>query len=144
MAQGGEDVGEAHGEGDTVVQRLLCLRKVSTGEIREIHLVVPDHCFPGHFWSCRNYILGQPCDQLPLGIRLNGNSSCCSFSDRYMYIRPVHKNLFLEFPQNPGSFMLHFDRQTNVTLGVLLKYRSFIKFWEPPILQGRIHGAKLP
>ena len=61
-----------------------------------------------------------------------------------MCSRPVHKNLFLEFPQNPGSFMLHFDRQTNVTLGVLLKYRSFIKFWEPPILQGRIHGAKLP
>ena len=25
----------------------------------------------------------------------------------------------------------------------LLKYRSFVKFWEPP-LQGRIHGAKLP
>ena len=28
--------------------------------------------------------------------------------------------------------------------GVLLKYRCFIKFWEPPILQGRIHGAELP
>ena len=25
-------------------------------------------------------------------------------------IRPVHKNLFLEFPKYPGSFMLHFDR----------------------------------
>ena len=62
----------------------------------------------------------------------------------YMNTRPVHKNLFLEFPKNPGSFRLHFDRQTNVTLGVLLKYRSFIKFWEPPILQGRIHGTKLP
>ena len=40
--------------------------------------------------------------------------------------------------------MLHFDRLTNITLGVLLKYRSFIKFWEPPILQGRIHGTELP
>ena len=58
--------------------------------------------------------------------------------------RPVHKNLFLEFPKMPGSFELHLDKKTNVTLGVLLKYRSFIKFWEPPILQGRIHGAKLP
>ena len=26
----------------------------------------------------------------------------------------------------------------------LLKYRSFMKFWEPPILQGRIHGTELP
>ena len=26
-----------------------------------------------------------------------------------MAIRPVHKNLFLEFPKMPGSFMLHFD-----------------------------------
>ena len=33
---------------------------------------------------------------------------------------------------------------TNVTLGVLLEYCSFINFWEAPILQGRIHGAKLP
>ena len=40
--------------------------------------------------------------------------------------------------------MLHFDRKTNVTFGVLLKYRSFIEFWEPPILQGRIQGAELP
>ena len=23
--------------------------------------------------------------------------------------RPVHKNLFLEFPKYPGRFMLHFD-----------------------------------
>ena len=27
---------------------------------------------------------------------------------------------------------------------LLLKYLSFHKFWETPILQGRIHGAKLP
>ena len=26
-----------------------------------------------------------------------------------VYIRPVHKNLFLEFPKYPGRFMLHFD-----------------------------------
>ena len=26
-----------------------------------------------------------------------------------MTIRPVHKNLFLEFPKYPGRFMLHFD-----------------------------------
>ena len=26
-----------------------------------------------------------------------------------IYIRPVHKNLFLEFPKYPGRFMLHFD-----------------------------------
>ena len=26
-----------------------------------------------------------------------------------MVIRPVHKNLFLEFPKYPGRFMLHFD-----------------------------------
>ena len=31
--------------------------------------------------------------------------------DRWSLVsRPVHKNLFLEFPKNPGSFMLHFDR----------------------------------
>ena len=29
---------------------------------------------------------------------------------RNMAIRPVHKNLFLEFPKYPGIFMLHFDR----------------------------------
>ena len=40
--------------------------------------------------------------------------------------------------------MLHFDRLTNVTKGVLLKYRPFIKFPEPPVLQGRIHGTELP
>ena len=40
--------------------------------------------------------------------------------------------------------MLHFDRKTNVRKCVLLKYRSFIKFQEPPILQGRIHGTELP
>ena len=28
----------------------------------------------------------------------------------YVCIRLVHKNLFLEFPKYPGSFMLHFDR----------------------------------
>ena len=27
----------------------------------------------------------------------------------YMNSRPVHKNLFLEFPKYPGRFMLHFD-----------------------------------
>ena len=43
-----------------------------------------------------------------------------------------------------GIFMLHFDRLTNVTKGVLLKYRSFIQFEEPPILQGRIHETELP
>ena len=32
----------------------------------------------------------------------------------------------------------------NIRKGVLLKYRSFIKFQEPPILQGRIHGTELP
>ena len=26
----------------------------------------------------------------------------------------------------------------------MLKYRPFIKFQEPPILQGRIHGTELP
>ena len=26
-----------------------------------------------------------------------------------MSTRPVHKNLFLEFPKYPGRFMLHFD-----------------------------------
>ena len=31
-------------------------------------------------------------------------------SDPSMIIRPVHKNLFLEFPKYPGSFMLHVDR----------------------------------
>ena len=64
--------------------------------------------------------------------------------DDNMSTRPVHKNLFLEFPKYPGRFMLHFDIWINVRKGVLLKYRSFIKFWEPPILQGRIHGAELP
>ena len=43
-----------------------------------------------------------------------------------------------------GGFILHFDRYTNVRKGVLLKYHSFIKFQEPPILQGRIHGTELP
>ena len=71
---------------------------------------------------------------------------CHSWQDmtRSILTRPVHENLFLEFPKYPGRFMLHFDIKTNVRKGVLLKYRSFIKFWEPPILQGRIHGAKLP
>ena len=32
----------------------------------------------------------------------------------------------------------------NIRKGVLLKYRSFIKFQEPPILQGSIHGTELP
>ena len=54
------------------------------------------------------------------------------------------RTLFLEFSKMPSSFVLHVDRFTNVRKGVLLKYRSFIKFWEPPILQGRIHGAKIP
>ena len=27
----------------------------------------------------------------------------------YMTTRPVHKNLFWEFPKYPGRFMLHFD-----------------------------------
>ena len=27
----------------------------------------------------------------------------------YMYIRPVHKNPFLEFPKYLGRFILHFD-----------------------------------
>ena len=44
----------------------------------------------------------------------------------------------------PGSFMLLKDRSTKVSKGVLLRYRSVIKFWESPILQGRMHGAKLP
>ena len=33
---------------------------------------------------------------------------CCGPVDR-LDIRPVHKNLFLEFPKYPGRFMLHFD-----------------------------------
>ena len=28
----------------------------------------------------------------------------------YMYIRPVHKNFFLEFPKMQGSFELNFDK----------------------------------
>ena len=28
---------------------------------------------------------------------------------RKVVTRPVHKNLFLEFPKYPGRFMLHFD-----------------------------------
>ena len=40
--------------------------------------------------------------------------------------------------------MLHFDKWTNVRQGVLLKYRSFLKFWDPTILEDRIHRAKLP
>ena len=31
------------------------------------------------------------------------------YSLHYIYTRPVHKNLFLEFPKYPGRFMLHFD-----------------------------------
>ena len=54
------------------------------------------------------------------------------------------KNIFLEVPKMQGNFVLHFDKQTNARKCVLLKYRSLIKFWEPPILQGGIHGAKLP
>ena len=55
------------------------------------------------------------------------------------FTRPVQKNLFLEFPKYPGSFMLHFDRYPNVRKGVLLKYRSFIKFWE---LNFQVPGAQ--
>ena len=29
--------------------------------------------------------------------------------DTWLHTRPVHKNLFLEFPKYPGRFMLHFD-----------------------------------
>ena len=40
--------------------------------------------------------------------------SCCSSwlnaQVCLVYTRPIHKNLFLEFPKMPGSFMLHFDR----------------------------------
>ena len=43
-----------------------------------------------------------------------------------------------------GGFILHFDRYTNVRKGFLLKYHSFIKFQEPPILQGRIQETQLP
>ena len=45
----------------------------------------------------------------------------------------------MEIPTKQGIFMLNFVRK-----GVLLKYRPFIKFQEPPILQGRIHGTELP
>ena len=38
-----------------------------------------------------------------------------------------------------GSFVLHLDRYKKVRKSVLPKYRSFPWFWEPPILQGRIH-----
>ena len=44
------------------------------------------------------------------------------------------KTFFFNFKKKRGSFVLH----------VLLKYRSTVKFWEPHILQGRIHGVKLP
>ena len=54
-----------------------------------------------------------------------------------MSTRPVHKNLFFGNSKKV-------DKKTNVGKGVLLKFRSFIKFWEPPILQGRIHRANLP
>ena len=52
--------------------------------------------------------------------------------------------LLIETQKHDPLKMFHFDIQTNVRKGVLLKYCSFIKFWEPPILLGRIHGAKLP
>ena len=39
--------------------------------------------------------------------------------------------------------MLHFDRYTSARKGVLLKYRSFSKFQDPPILQGRMHETEL-
>ena len=39
--------------------------------------------------------------------------------------------------------MLHFDRYTSARKGVLLKYRSFSKFQDPPILQGRMHRTEL-
>ena len=86
------------------------------------------------------YHAGHDCSH---GIIFDNNETDDLQISKRVYTRPVHKNFFLEFPKYPGRFMLHFDIQTNVRKGVLLKYRSFIKFWEPPILQVRIHGAKL-
>ena len=60
-----------------------------------------------------------------------------------VFTRPVHKNLFFfEILKRLGRFKLHFDRLTNVRKDVLIKYRSFIKRQESPILQGRIHGTE--
>ena len=52
--------------------------------------------------------------------------------------------LLIETQKHDPVKIFNFDIQTNVRKGVLLNYRSFIKFWEPPIFQGRIHGAELP
>ena len=109
------------------------------------------HCDAG--WAYSIVLNGH------IGVHGHHGHHCHGYHDRHSYfghhgylmvitlimvIRPVHKNLLLEFPKYPSRFMLHFDIQTNVIKGVLLKYRSFIKFCEPPILQGRIVGAKLP
>ena len=60
-----------------------------------------------------------------------------------LFTRPVHKKFSFQFPKLQGRFILHLDRWTNVRKGDLLKYRSFIKFQETPILQGRIHETEL-
>ena len=36
--------------------------------------------------------------------------------DSLMAMRPVLKNIFLEFPKMPGNFVLYFDRKTNVRI----------------------------
>ena len=47
-----------------------------------------------------------------LGSITSSNTNLDQFSaSKYRpTIRPVHKNIFLEFPKMPGSFMLHFDK----------------------------------
>ena len=41
------------------------------------------------------------------GLSTGGGGCLCQES--LVGSRPVHKNLFLEFPKYPGRFMLHFD-----------------------------------
>ena len=55
------------------------------------------------------YMSIQTCKQLLHGNILSGAEAAKSEAPPSMNTRPVHKNLFLEFPKYPGRFMLHFD-----------------------------------
>ena len=68
--------------------------------------------------------------------------------------RLVHKNLFLEFPRMPKTFFLNFQECQAVLCYILIDKQMLekvfahilllLEFWEPPVLQSRIHGVKLP
>ena len=58
---------------------------------------------------CRDIGTKQPLESHWASIAKPLFQACCKHLI-LLHSRPVHKNLFWEFPKMPGSFMLHFDR----------------------------------